>query len=197
MLHDRAQRLHVAIYMKGEEGLCAENGSVITDQNKLPCYKPRLLTLLETASRPWNGLIVSRPACECCGSLIPGAVGWRRGGRPRATKAFCFSLGVGLPAPLSAVGSDFTHIMCMHTHAGPRAKMTLKHAQTHTAGPGVWGVKSVHVVRRGTNEVCLSSIQSTTTGQKQPHNLSPGWQILIVLRRKWHRQAAGRCFPAK
>lgn len=114
---------------------------------------------------------------------------WYQGGLERrvgrvATKAFCCSLGVGLPALLSAVGSNFTfHMSCIgigmhmqapnltgtHTRTHPRT-----HAQLLQSFVCLWFLE-------GTSEVCLSSIQATTPGQKQPHNQSAGWHIVIVL----------------
>lgn len=80
--------------------------------NQTVFYSHCVPPLLETLTLHWNGLIVSRPARECSSSLIAGAEGFKMRGGEASTKAFCCSRGVGLPAPLSAVGSDFMCCMC-------------------------------------------------------------------------------------
>lgn len=67
---------------------------------------------------------LKRPDCQQAGLRVQqlfdtstgGGGGLKRRGGEVVTKAFCCSLGVGLPALLSAAGSNFTPCMCMHTH---------------------------------------------------------------------------------
>lgn len=162
------------ISMKGEDRWRGWKWQRDQLPNPTVFYSPCLPPLLETLTLHWNGLIVSRPAGECSSSLIAGGEGFKMRGGEAPTKAFCSSRGVGLPALLSAVGSDFMCCMCW-----PKCNQPPPSPKTYSWCRSLRG-EDCACGSSWTNEVCFGGIQTTAPGQKQPHSWGTRWQIVIV-----------------